>query len=355
MSNSKVTKKESFFEKVKTWEIWERKGFKVLKKILSILPIIFAIILFCLYSPYMIVKTENFRQPSINIAIGIGLVSGIAIIIFYFKILKNEKSSITSIILCFIIIPPIFTYLICFLFQYPQNALVGTVDAWIGFSGSLFGGIITLIGVWWTIESQNKNKMDELHSTYKPIIVANSPTKEEFYKLSKDPLFNPYFISFNNEDSNKELGFTLYLYLSNIGRAEAIDLMITRIRISYRDKMMVKHTTESIELTQTVIYQNSKVFYAISFFKNDFIKEFMDFQSMDDRFISIDIECKDIYNKILHFDIYICVSNIAKNIVIHAKLIPSILGENCTICSANKLIKNKMDNYQIWDSDTEIQ
>ena len=75
----------------------------------------------------------------------------------------------------------------------------------ITYAGSIFGGILTLIGVSITIDYQNKNSIENLAIQFKPII------KIDRYKNTIDSISDMH---------------TLFLIIKNIGRGEANKLKI---------------------------------------------------------------------------------------------------------------------------------
>lgn len=97
-------------------------------------------------------------------------------------------------------------------------------EAWLGFFGSIIGGAVTILGVYWTITEQNKQikkekrdrdqeRKEELALQYKPIIKVTQP--EDAYE--KKVIFQTFL-----NTSGKLIN--ILVYLENIGRGEAVDL-----------------------------------------------------------------------------------------------------------------------------------
>lgn len=84
----------------------------------------------------------------------------------------------------------------------------------IGYGGSIFGGFLTLYGVWWTIKDQEKKRREDLAMQYKPILRAIPPIND-----------NEKVILINSDDTI--LAFNMILYIENIGRGEALDIEIS--------------------------------------------------------------------------------------------------------------------------------
>lgn len=81
----------------------------------------------------------------------------------------------------------------------------GTVGEWITALSTLAGGSLTLGGVWWTINEQNKQRKQDLAAQYKPIIV---------FEMSTPKPVNTDMISVSYK---------------NLGRGEAVNVTITII------------------------------------------------------------------------------------------------------------------------------
>lgn len=88
------------------------------------------------------------------------------------KLIKTLISTISAI-LGILLIPQFIHFLVYtpspFGFIKP-----GEESQWIGFFGSIIGGSLTLIGVWWTINRQNRNRKEDFIIMNKPIITVTS-------------------------------------------------------------------------------------------------------------------------------------------------------------------------------------
>ena len=103
-----------------------------------------------------------------------------------------------------------------------EKSLIGFIryenmDAWIGFYGSIIGGVLTLFGVWWTIADQEKKRREELAIQYQPILSANLIELKE-----KDKLCSELTLLFNHDGfSDNDLELAPYMIeLTNLGRGE---------------------------------------------------------------------------------------------------------------------------------------
>lgn len=87
--------------------------------------------------------------------------------------------------------------------------------AWLGFYGSVLGGVLTFGGVWWTIKDNREQKTEELKIQYKPIVLlSDSDVKDE-----KGYINNP------KDSTNLTHGY-FFLQLKNIGRGEAKNIKV---------------------------------------------------------------------------------------------------------------------------------
>ena len=83
---------------------------------------------------------------------------------------------IISLLICFFGIIPLF---INFLVNTTNPFGIGFInqenkETWINFFGSIIGGGLTLFGVWWTINNQEKQRKKDLAIQYKPLFELNN-------------------------------------------------------------------------------------------------------------------------------------------------------------------------------------
>ena len=106
----------------------------------------------------------------------------------------------------------------------------------IGYGGSILGGFLTLYGVWWTIEDNNKTNLENQRNQMKPILQAkkSSTNKDEttYEQLSNILLTFVFSAEFDENDlpiSSLEYkdDFQHYLNLVNIGHSEMYNLTLT--------------------------------------------------------------------------------------------------------------------------------
>lgn len=135
----------------------------------------------------------------------------------------NKKSLVLLIFGIFIIIF-IVPQIIHFLVYTPSPfgfIKPGEESQWIGFFGSIIGGLLTLAGVWWTIMDQDKKRKEDLTVQYKPIIIFKRSCKPELYAEN--------IIHYKNS-KNIILDFNIYIF--NLGRGECYDYNISIKQIS---------------------------------------------------------------------------------------------------------------------------
>lgn len=114
---------------------------------------------------------------------------------------------IISLLICFFGIIPLF---INFLVNTTNPFGIGFInqenkETWINFFGSIIGGGLTLFGVWWTINNQEKQRKKDLAIQYKPLFELNN-------------------IKLKNDSRNDML--RLLFNIQNIGRGEAYKFKI---------------------------------------------------------------------------------------------------------------------------------
>lgn len=57
--------------------------------------------------------------------------------------------------------PLIFIVILKICIRSLPGEMIGSVDGWLGFLGSYFGIIGSIGGIWWQLEKQKKEKIDE--------------------------------------------------------------------------------------------------------------------------------------------------------------------------------------------------
>ena len=121
------------------------------------------------------------------------------------KKVKNIIRKLTSIqvisvfiFIALFIIPPIIKKIfdIPALFSFFGFVDENTKSAWIGYFGSILGGAFTLGGVWWTLNTQRKEKKEEFLINNCPLVVFN-------YNLVKS------LINYDCSENNLSVSFTI--------------------------------------------------------------------------------------------------------------------------------------------------
>lgn len=128
---------------------------------------------------------------------------------------KEIVDIIFRLILCFFIV--IFILLLLLSIYSILDVFKTKDDNWISFWGSILGGGLTLVGVWWTIIDQEKKRNQELELQYQPILSANITKYRQINRLC-----NELHLLFNHvgfDDNNLEPA-PFMLEFKNIGRGE---------------------------------------------------------------------------------------------------------------------------------------
>lgn len=154
----------------------------------------------------------------------------------FFTYIKNHKKMVLSLIIVLFIIVPILPFIKspCGIFNH-ESAIIflqyyGTILAGIS------GGFITLLGVWWTINDQKKQRKEEFELQYRSILSLKQNPEKSSELIAKN------FLQFNFE-------------LFNYGNTEAVSL---EIRMKNPNSEIISHNyihrdillpNESIEFT----------------------------------------------------------------------------------------------------------
>lgn len=117
------------------------------------------------------------------IEIWMAILAVFLVIIFKLKLYKNDKLFFYISVLTLFFAAPFVHFVVT------QNTPFGFIsnkhyDTWIGFYGSIIGGVLTVLGVWWTLDEQNKQRekdkvirdqerKEELAIKYKPFLVLD--------------------------------------------------------------------------------------------------------------------------------------------------------------------------------------
>lgn len=116
------------------------------------------IFLIALYTYFLYVQGE-ILQASIYIALVILLVT----IFFVFRKMDNELERIWRITLVLIVMYTLLAFIASIVarFLVPKVFYIGSIDAWIGFSGSILGGSLTMLALMFTIDHEKSIRNDE--------------------------------------------------------------------------------------------------------------------------------------------------------------------------------------------------
>lgn len=115
--------------------------------------------------------------------------------IFEVKRIMNAVSAngifrISILCIFFFLISPIVNWIIkteAFIFpQFFGFVTSENESSWIGFFGAIIGGVITLMGVAWTIIDQNKKRAEDLKDMSRPIIVSTKCDYEKVKNIKND-------------------------------------------------------------------------------------------------------------------------------------------------------------------------
>lgn len=112
----------------------------------------------------------------------------------YFKEKVSDNQIITiTIVISFIFL--VMTYLIALFFKN-SNIIerVGSADAWIGFAGSIMGGFITMLALYFTLKENKKNHKRNHILSLKPYLVCNIVNEKDSEINYNNGIFNNGYI-----------------------------------------------------------------------------------------------------------------------------------------------------------------
>lgn len=139
---------------------------------------------------------------------------------------KNKENIDISIIVIFIITGAmVSTYYIGKEFQITSHDfkyIFGTPDAWIGFVGSIFGGVITMIGVIVTINHQNSIRREESLRKNLPLFAKSQRILSE-YDIQNSNIDSIPSILPKTQFINHRI---IKVELSNVGKTEAYNVIL---------------------------------------------------------------------------------------------------------------------------------
>lgn len=154
----------------------------------------------------------------------------------------------------------------------------------ISYGGSIFGGFLTLYGVWWTIKNQNIRYFETQQIEYSPSFYFNKTIKTELYT------YNPY------SSKTKEYRGKAILEIKNFGFGKAIDIIFNQ------EKFTEKNFNEYVSLKQYFLpileenkTYNLEILFDISW-KNPF---------KETKQLILEVECKNILSHIFIYKVYL--------------------------------------------------
>lgn len=111
---------------------------------------------------------------------------------------------------------------------------ISDLGMWLGYYGAIFGGAITLVGVYWTIINQDKHNQDSLSIQYKPIlefsnfVEARDTCHRRELGISVNGFGGYNYSNVNSENLDK---FVCNIVFKNIGRGETYNAYINRLEV----------------------------------------------------------------------------------------------------------------------------
>lgn len=158
--------------------------------------------------------------------------------------MKNKNNLIAgflvflTIIICLFIFPPFIKLLAETKAFHPIFQIIteDNYEAWIGYYGAILGGALTLVGVWWTIKSEDKQKRDDKINSQRPFlkITLHNKANDDYYSVvpAKVKMFISYFTK-EDEDRCVIPAYKVSLKLENIGLGIAENIYFETISYEF--------------------------------------------------------------------------------------------------------------------------
>ncbi len=192
---------------------------------------------------------------------------------------KKEKTEnqvfvdkMLSIIISIPLLSAMAMYLFSQFFQFPKSLLVGSIDGWLGFTGGVIGGTLTLFGVSITLREQNKlrdlderkrdnEKKEEDRKKYMPyfslfyshtnICALNNIPNHNFFNIF-------YFDSHSiKNESNLDRVSIVYARIKNVSPSPATNIKFIGTELSIFDTSNFDNKILSTEICN----QNDPMFH----------------------------------------------------------------------------------------------
>lgn len=123
----------------------------------------------------------------------------------------------------------------------------------VGYGGAIIGGFLTLYGVWWTIEDNNKNRKKELELQYCPIIRADIINNEPILYQNSSVIKLQYNHGFFDNESIHYA--SKLIKIRNVGRGEikSTEIKLVRCQRNIKDSKGL-----DIDVVEAYIYEDGK-------------------------------------------------------------------------------------------------
>jgi hypothetical protein len=228
------------------------------------------------------------------------------VVIFYLtnisEITKNERNLLTKIInftLFVLFASPIIIYSIVLLVSVSPNFYVriGSIDAWISFSGSIIGGVMVMFALVFTIQVEQENRRVEKEDRDIDYALRSIPILVANYSFNTDDC--RHYSCKKLEDEKYELHVHTSMIISNISEYLAKNLIIKRFNIQYFSSILEDKPLYTLNLLnytskndKKVVPQNMNVEYDFSYM--------FEVEDLSKMLVSIEVHYSDSLGKIQH-------------------------------------------------------
>lgn len=140
---------------------------------------------------------------------------------------KKSNQDLINVLVCFGILLSVATVIVAIITKV-EGFPVSTDNVWIGYYGSLIGGVITLVGVVLTLSENRKQNQENIEQLNKPVLIFNFEYQQGGWAQDRNKQFiNGNFndaILLTEHDSDANVTFATEISLENAS-AVALNVM----------------------------------------------------------------------------------------------------------------------------------
>lgn len=184
--------------------------------------------------------------------------------------MSSKRVLITTILILLLSAPLVYSILLLIdkvLLCNSNNFIIeGSKDAWIGFAGTIIGGLITMLALYFTIQDENSKRKKEKAKTIRPFIICKPQFLMDFDKTidrTQNCCQYPIALVVENISNNlvKDLRLaseTVYQYNQKTKEYDLkINELVERHNKNYNIFTVLLDSTEMIKPNSSFVYQTN--------------------------------------------------------------------------------------------------